>query len=77
MHEDFYSELFIKVLMPVYAFSLALKLCFDSLGWVSAEVCALSFASRSQPARPSPGEGSRLLYSWLCFLLLETVVLVM
>lgn len=52
-------------------------LCFDWLGWVSAEICASSFASRSQPARPSPGDGSLPLYSWLFFLLFETAALVM
>lgn len=52
-------------------------LCFDWLGWVSAEICALSFASRSQPARPSLGEGSLPLYSWMFFLLFECAALVM
>lgn len=60
MHEDFDSELFIKVLMPAYGFTLVLNLCFDWLGWVSAEMYASSFASRSQPGRP--GEGSRLCF---------------
>lgn len=53
-------------------------LCFD---WLRVDfcwgVCALSFASGLQPARPSPGEGSLTLYFWQFFLLLETAVLVM
>lgn len=76
MHEDFDSELFIKVLMPVYGFSHVRPVLW--LTWLGfcLGVCALSFTSRSQPARPSPGEGGLPLYFWVFFLLFETAILV-
>lgn len=76
MHEDFDSEVFIKVLIPAYGFSHVSPVIW--LTWLGFcwGVCALSFASKSQPARPSPGEGGLPLYFWVFFLLFETAVLV-